>query len=70
MNAKALFEIIHSIGLFIIWGMVGIVVAKLIIAVENIAESLAKIARIMYRTEDAVKDLSYHASEISTQKKN
>lgn len=70
MNAKALFEIIHSIGLFIIWGMVGIVVAKLIVAVENIAESLAKIARIMYRTEDAVKDLSYRASEISTQKKN
>ena len=70
MNAKALFEIIHLIGLFIIWGMVGIVVAKLILAVENIAESLAKIARIMYRTEDAVKDLSYRASEISTQKKN
>ena len=69
MNAKALFEIIHLVGLFIIWGMVGIVVAKLIVAVENIAESLAKIARIMNRTEDAVKDLSYRAAEISTQKR-
>ena len=58
MNAKAVIEIVHLVGISIVWTIVGLAAARVVVAFISMAESLESIAKSLNKTE-------YSASQIS-----